>query len=614
MLVGFFTAYLFRLPPYYQHTLKRGIRSVVPASAQSLLHTEAAGDAMLLQCMSKVCLQKIRNAEQISRDTNERLERQEASLRVQAFAQVDSSPRHPDERAAPLRYGHYDPRSSVESYLAALRQMPPPWRVPGGHSKVEETKHDIKSETASMISEKELESPRHVIDSLGELPARCLMAFYESRRRWIFGGPSLSTRGVHVEGVSNDGSNSHRCGRTSKVRKECLLSIAGVGVSVLNESSTTKMGDYRERLLFSRSPVVGYGSNDAAGVSATTAADGSPVWSVDDDAMPVTFFDPKTGEFADSVQARVRSRLMVNFGNPYKERRADSLIPEKFYSQAPSMQQGGFGSIVGSPRTPPGSPPHDSFDSMEEGEAIFVRKSPARSSPKSDEPDEPVHLPEAKRLRTDSMDDKDPSFEGFEIKPLPASDLISESTSKPPPPPKPAVEESTECKPPAPPKPGSPPPVPVHMRKGSISLVTPSVRQPPPPKPAPPKAAPPPRPKVPPPNAAVPPSQSTVGKAATQYTTAATPANAPVKPPAQLPSMPTNKSMDMIRQTSDTSVKSITSQPSASSILTEDDLQTPDKKPTVDLPAGWMCVWSKSQKRWYFFDTKSNKSVWKWPP
>ena len=95
--------------------------------------------------------------------------------------------------------------------------------------------------------------------------------------------------------------------------------------------------------------MVGYGSNDSAGVAATTAADGSPVWSVDDDAMPLTFFDPKTGVFADSVQARVRSRLMVNFGNPYKEKRANSLIPEKYYSQAPSMQQGGFGSIVGSP-------------------------------------------------------------------------------------------------------------------------------------------------------------------------------------------------------------------------------------------------------------------------
>jgi WW domain len=42
--------------------------------------------------------------------------------------------------------------------------------------------------------------------------------------------------------------------------------------------------------------------------------------------------------------------------------------------------------------------------------------------------------------------------------------------------------------------------------------------------------------------------------------------------------------------------------------------QSPDQKPLVDLPLGWMCVWSKSQKRWYFFDTKTNKSVWKWPP
>jgi hypothetical protein len=37
-------------------------------------------------------------------------------------------------------------------------------------------------------------------------------------------------------------------------------------------------------------------------------------------------------------------------------------------------------------------------------------------------------------------------------------------------------------------------------------------------------------------------------------------------------------------------------------------------KPCVELPSGWMCVWSKSQKRWYFFDMKTIKSVWKWPP
>jgi hypothetical protein len=42
------------------------------------------------------------------------------------------------------------------------------------------------------------------------------------------------------------------------------------------------------------------------------------------------------------------------------------------------------------------------------------------------------------------------------------------------------------------------------------------------------------------------------------------------------------------------------------------DLESPYSRPNVELPSGWMCVWSKSQKRWYFFDTKSNRSVWKY--
>jgi len=40
------------------------------------------------------------------------------------------------------------------------------------------------------------------------------------------------------------------------------------------------------------------------------------------------------------------------------------------------------------------------------------------------------------------------------------------------------------------------------------------------------------------------------------------------------------------------------------------NLQSPHHKPNIHQPSGWMCVGSKSQKRWYFFDTKTNKSVW----
>jgi hypothetical protein len=43
--------------------------------------------------------------------------------------------------------------------------------------------------------------------------------------------------------------------------------------------------------------------------------------------------------------------------------------------------------------------------------------------------------------------------------------------------------------------------------------------------------------------------------------------------------------------------------------LTE-QLNNPDAKPNIKLPEGWVCVWSRSQKRWYFFDTRANKSVW----
>jgi integrator complex subunit 6 len=239
-------AYLFRLPPYYHHCIKRCLRPILPASAHSLLPSEGA-ESLPLLCFSKVCYQKIRNAEQVARDTNERLERQEAGLRQQYLGQ--SGPAVDISIDKPLKYGQYDPRSGVESYLAALRSMPPPWRVPGAaNMKADEARQDIRSDTASMVSDKDSESPRKsVVEVLGDLPAQCLMAYYESRRRWIFGGPSLTARGLHVEGVNNNGSNSQRCGSTWKDREECPLTLAGVGVSVMNETSTSKMGDYRER-------------------------------------------------------------------------------------------------------------------------------------------------------------------------------------------------------------------------------------------------------------------------------------------------------------------------------------------------------------------------------
>lgn len=321
-----FRAYLFRLPPYYQNALKRTLRSVLPSSAHALLNTDSNEGALASQCFSKLCLQKIRNSEQMAKNTNERLERQEAELRRRGMPTLDipgrtdhqqqqqssrgiHSTESPKSVVPTIKYGQYDPRCPVDSYLAALRHMPAPWRIPSTTTSTASNKKDDGTDW------KETKECQNAMDALGDLPASCLMAYYESRRRWIFGGSGISIRGLHVEGVNNDGSNVQHCGGKKDKMKESLLSFAGVGVSELNATTTSKMGDYRERLLWSRAPVVGYGANDSTGVSATTSQNGAPVWSVDNDAMPVAFFDQRTGEFVDSVQARIRSKLFVNFGN-----------------------------------------------------------------------------------------------------------------------------------------------------------------------------------------------------------------------------------------------------------------------------------------------------------
>ena len=613
-----FRAYLFRLPPYYQNSLRRSLRPVLPASAHSLLNTDGMDGSLASQCFSKTCLQKIRNAEQVARDTNERLERQEAELRRRGSHTVATPTRgeqHPtkpgwpanqqaEANKAPLPtigYGQYDPRSTSESFLAAIRNMPAPWRIKG--PKVKDSKPESSSQDATSdmgtSSAGFAGKSTNAAETLGDLPANCLMAYYESRRRWIFGGSGLSTRGLFVDGVNNDGSNVQRCGAKPDPMKESLLSHAGVGVSTMNATTTTKMGDYRERLLWSRAPVVGYGPNDSTGVAATNSADGSPKWSVDDDAMPISFFDPKTGEFADSMQARVRSRLMVNFGNPYKDKRADSLVPEKFLKQRPSQ---GIGTENGNgPLTPPGSPPHDSFSAVEgEGEAMFAglpmsRKSPTRKSPsRSDANDDRPAPPEPKRQKLDHPD----AGVGESSNPEKSKDEQPPSSSSA----KPAGARPTKAGGPR----GPPPPPPP---KGSL-------KKPPPPAARNPIQA---RPRPPPPSASgmkQPPNHPTQTNAPTQKPAPpqnANPSgsashkplpgqrpNAPPKPAGQKPPAPGQHQRK----------NSVTQQPPPPPI----DMQSPQKKPKVDLPPGWMCVWSKSQKRWYFFDTKSNKSVWEWPP
>ena len=578
-----FRAYLFRIPPYYQHALRRCLRPILPSSAQSLLSTDSY-ESIAAQCFSRSCLQKIRQGEKVARETNERLERQEAELRRRGVQLIETHNQDGrrlglDAAAAPvIGYGQYDPRASVHSYLAALRNMPPPWRA--GAAKAKKKCNDGNGDgdgDGDEIVKDAMKSvgrstPPPATKSLGDLPAECLLAYYESRRRWIFGGSGLTTRGLSVEGVNNDGGNCHYYEANHSMDDESLISLCGVGASMLNKSKISDMGDYRERLLWSRKPVVGYGCNDSTGSAATTAPDGSPNWSVDDDALPTTFFDPKTGEFVDSVQTRVKTRLMINFGNPYKDRRGDSLIPENFSSQRPPLHH------ETPDVSPPGSPPHDGGYSSPvegEGEAAFAgisRKSPHHADDRKHKLGGlPKLTPRSKRVKRASSTEilaGDGDLEG----------AVAFKTPSP----SPSAQENSPSSPAAPPpseaKKRPPPPSSSGEKK----------------KPAPPsmadnqqeKRAPPPHPSL-----QKRPSDGKINAAQ----------GAPLAP---------RPGLEKRLSDSEMAATATLSTPEPAAV----DLQNPSAKPAINLPQGWMCVWSKSQKRWYFFDTKTNKSVWEWPP
>jgi hypothetical protein len=222
-----FRAYMFRLPPYYHNALKRSLRTVLPVSVHSMLNLDG-NETVASQCFSKVCLQKIRNGEQVARDTNERLERQEADLRcrggqlMELPSKTAPNARQPNVEAAKsnnpvVGYGQYNTKDSTTSFLAALRTMPAPWRVRGMSrakekdvSIVEQSSQEGASDTVSIAS---LRDPpvKTVVDMyvtkwlpsmyvtstiqvfltshfyntrfrLGDLPADCLVPYYESRR------------------------------------------------------------------------------------------------------------------------------------------------------------------------------------------------------------------------------------------------------------------------------------------------------------------------------------------------------------------------------------------------------------------------------------------------
>ena len=112
-------AYLFRVPPYYHPSLRRCLRSILPPGVHSLINLESAESA-ISQCLSRPVIQKIRNGEHIAKVNNDRQEQREGEYRKQA----SETNHHID--VSKLRYGQFDCRSPISSYLNALRNLPPP--------------------------------------------------------------------------------------------------------------------------------------------------------------------------------------------------------------------------------------------------------------------------------------------------------------------------------------------------------------------------------------------------------------------------------------------------------------------------------------------------------
>ena len=268
----------------------------------------------------------------------------------------------------------------------------------------------------------------------------------------------------------------------------------------------------------------------------------------------------------------------------YKDKRADSLIPEEYLSQRP--KKGVDEDDAGGPMAPPTSPPHDTFSATEgEGEAVFAGKPISRGSPRKlslrneEMHDEKTH-PKRQKISSEKLSGQSVPPLAGESKAAGTTNLqrgSPQSRSKP----DQAKDEKQSIAPPQPPPPpprrqssAAPPPPPP---KGPPTRKLPNMKPPPPPPPSVASNS-----KPPPP-----PNQGTSGS--------------PKPPPPVKAPAPPSKPVHHAKRPPVVQDVSL-------------DLQTPDVKPNVNLPPGWMCVWSKSQKRWYFFNTKNNKSVWQWPP
>jgi len=100
---------------------------------------------------------------------------------------------------------------------------------------------------------------------LGNLPASCLLSYYESRRRWIYGGFGPTCKNNVVNGVHQTTSSHKREASEESDKTNNLLVLAGCGAQRTNVKSVEQMGEYAVRLMNKPIPLVGDGSSHLDG-------------------------------------------------------------------------------------------------------------------------------------------------------------------------------------------------------------------------------------------------------------------------------------------------------------------------------------------------------------
>ena len=283
---------------------KTSIRYITTKLTISCASLRSAPAQMCMSSLCNIAIQK--GIENNVRESNNLILRSEQEFMINSndkttLINITGGGVHPRSSKNNHRrtWGNYDDKlfQSSEAFELVLRELPPPPTTTTqgigkktalcllyhNNEEVEEEEKEKEKEEEETDDDEEEEAE---LDVLNMLPPDCLLSYYESRRRWIYGGSGLTCKNIVVAGVHQANASHSMSGSKKSGGVQNMLCISGVGGSLTNARTIESSADHAPRLMYKNLPLVGIGS---AGV------DGSPRTSAGDDSLPRSLFDEKTG-------------------------------------------------------------------------------------------------------------------------------------------------------------------------------------------------------------------------------------------------------------------------------------------------------------------------------